>query len=104
VLAARAFVSERTLLVMADQIVAPGLVRELVAAPAAGDRSVLWRRPRPGGVFDTDDATKPIELGGDRLVGSARVWATDVPGRQRRAVRDGLPPWSKRWRGCPSLR
>src|ERR1700690_2980850 len=36
VLAARAFVTERTLLVMADQIVAPGLVRELVALPAGG--------------------------------------------------------------------
>ena len=67
VLAARAFVTERTLLVMADQIVAPGLVRELVAAPAAGDRSVLCVDRDLARVFDIDDATK-IELGGDRVV------------------------------------
>jgi 2-aminoethylphosphonate-pyruvate transaminase len=67
VLAARAFVTERTLLVMADQIVAPGLVRELVAAPAAGDRTVLCVDRDLARVFDIDDATK-VELAGDRIV------------------------------------
>jgi len=66
VLAARAFVTERTLLVMADQIVAPGLVRELVAAPAAGDRTLLCVDRDLARVFDIDDATK-VQLAGDRV-------------------------------------
>jgi 2-aminoethylphosphonate-pyruvate transaminase len=67
VLAARDFVTERTLLVMADQIAAPGLVRELVAAPAAGDRTVLCVDRDLARVFDIDDATK-VQLAGDRVV------------------------------------
>jgi 2-aminoethylphosphonate-pyruvate transaminase len=67
VLAARSFVSERTLLVMADQIAAPGLVRELVAAPAAGDRTILCVDRDLARVFDIDDATK-VQLSGDRVV------------------------------------
>ena len=67
VLAARAFVTERTLLVMADQIAAPGLVRELVAAPAAGDRTILCVDRDLARVFDIDDATK-VQLSGDRVV------------------------------------
>src|SRR5450432_535405 len=67
VLAARAFVTERTLLVMADQIVAPALVRELVAAPAAGDRTLLCVDRDLARVFDIDDATK-VQLSGDRVV------------------------------------
>ncbi|HEV3032286.1 MAG TPA: NTP transferase domain-containing protein, partial [Polyangia bacterium] len=66
-LAARAFVTERTLLVMADQIVAPGLVRELVAVPAAGDRTVLCVDRDLARVFDIDDATK-VQLSGDAVV------------------------------------
>jgi 2-aminoethylphosphonate-pyruvate transaminase len=66
VLAARAFVTERTLLVMADQIVAPGLVRELVSAPAAGDRTILCVDRDLARVFDIDDATK-VELAGERV-------------------------------------
>src|SRR5262245_25799195 len=66
VLAARAFVTERTLLVMADQIVAPGLVRELVAAPAAGERTILCVDRDLARVFDIDDATK-VQLSGDRV-------------------------------------
>ena len=66
VLAARAFVTERTLLVMADQIAAPGLVRELVAAPAAGDRTLLCVDRDLARVFDIDDATK-VQLSGDRV-------------------------------------
>lgn len=67
VLAARAFVTERTLLVMADQIAAPGLVRELVAGPAAGERTVLCVDRDLARVFDIDDATK-VQLSGDRVV------------------------------------
>ncbi|HVZ71275.1 MAG TPA: aminotransferase class V-fold PLP-dependent enzyme [Polyangia bacterium] len=66
VLAARAFVTERTLLVMADQIAAPGLVRELVAMPASGDRTLLCVDRDLPRVFDLDDATK-VELAGDRV-------------------------------------
>jgi len=67
VLAARAFVTERTLLVMADQIAAPGLVRELVAAPAAGERTIVCVDRDLPRVFDVDDATK-VQLAGDRVV------------------------------------
>jgi 2-aminoethylphosphonate-pyruvate transaminase len=67
VLAARSFVTERTLLVMADQIAAPGLVRELVAAPAAGDRTILCVDRDLARVFDIDDATK-VQLSGDAVV------------------------------------
>ncbi|MDB4981822.1 MAG: hypothetical protein JWM82_2574 [Myxococcales bacterium] len=66
VLAARTFVTERTLLVMADQIVAPGLVSELVSAPAAGDRTILCVDRDLARVFDIDDATK-VELAGERV-------------------------------------
>jgi 2-aminoethylphosphonate-pyruvate transaminase len=67
VLAARAFVTERTLLVMADQIAAPALVRELVALPAAGDRSILCVDRDLARVFDIDDATK-VQLSGQGVV------------------------------------
>jgi choline kinase len=66
VLAARAFVTERTLLLMADQIAAPALVREIAAHPAAGDRSVLGIDHDLSRVFDIDDATK-VKLAGDRV-------------------------------------
>jgi 2-aminoethylphosphonate-pyruvate transaminase len=67
VLAARSFVTERTLLLMADQIAAPGLVRELVSAPAAGDRTILCVDRDLARVFDIDDATK-VQLSGDAVV------------------------------------
>jgi 2-aminoethylphosphonate-pyruvate transaminase len=67
VLAARSFVTERTLLVMADQIAAPGLVRELVAAPAAADRTILCVDRDLARVFDIDDATK-VQLSGEAVV------------------------------------
>src|SRR5262249_51671990 len=54
VLAARAFVTERTLLLMADQIAAPALVREIASHPAAGDRSVLGVDHDLSRVFDID--------------------------------------------------
>jgi 2-aminoethylphosphonate-pyruvate transaminase len=66
VLAARAFVTERTLLIMADQIAAPALVRELVAAPAAGDRTLLCVDHDLPRVFDIDDATK-VRLAGENV-------------------------------------
>jgi 2-aminoethylphosphonate-pyruvate transaminase len=67
VLAARSFIVERTLLVMADQIAAPALVRELVALPASGDRTVLCVDRDLARVFDIEDATK-VQLGGDRVI------------------------------------
>src|SRR5262245_40860748 len=66
VLAARAFVTERTLLLMADQIAAPGLVREIASA-GAGGRTVLGGDRDLSRVFDIDDATK-VKLAGDRVV------------------------------------
>jgi 2-aminoethylphosphonate-pyruvate transaminase len=66
VLAARSFVSERTLLLMADQIAAPALVREIASHAVAGDRSVLGIDHDLSRVFDIDDATK-VKLAGDRV-------------------------------------
>jgi 2-aminoethylphosphonate-pyruvate transaminase len=58
VLAAKAFVGERTLLLMSDQIAAPHLVREMAGSSAEGDTSVLAVDPDLSRVFDFDDATK----------------------------------------------
>ena len=66
VLAARAFVTERTLLMMADQIAAPALLRELCALPAASGPTVLAVDRDLPRVFDIDDATK-VKLTGDRV-------------------------------------
>ena len=66
VLAARSFVTERTLLLMADQIAAPGLVREIASHAAPGDRTVLGVDRDLSRVFDIDDATK-VKLAGDRV-------------------------------------
>ena len=66
VLAARAFITERTLLVMADQIAAPALLRELCALPAASGPTVLAIDCDLPRVFDIDDATK-VKLTGDRV-------------------------------------
>ena len=71
VLAARAFVTERTLLMMADQIAAPALVRELAALPAGGGPTVLAIDRDLPRVFDIDDATK-VRLAGDRVTGIAK--------------------------------
>ncbi len=68
VLAARAFVTERTLLVMADQIAAPALLRELCALPAASGPTVLAIDRDLPRVFDIGDATK-VKLAGDRVAG-----------------------------------
>jgi 2-aminoethylphosphonate-pyruvate transaminase len=66
VLAARSFVTERTLLLMADQIAAPGLVREIASHSTPGDRTVLGVDRDLSRVFDIDDATK-VKLVGDRV-------------------------------------
>jgi 2-aminoethylphosphonate-pyruvate transaminase len=58
VLAARRFVTERTLLVMADQIAAPHLVREMAGFSNDGDETVLAVDHDLSRVFDFDDATK----------------------------------------------
>jgi 2-aminoethylphosphonate-pyruvate transaminase len=62
VLAARAFVTERTLLVMADQIAAPHLLADLARVPAPRDTTVLAVDRDLSRVFDFDDATK-VRLG-----------------------------------------
>ncbi|MGD0835732.1 MAG: aminotransferase class V-fold PLP-dependent enzyme [Polyangia bacterium] len=58
VLAAREFLSERTLLLMADQIAAPHLVREMATFPHLGSASLLAIDRDLSRVFDFDDATK----------------------------------------------
>jgi 2-aminoethylphosphonate-pyruvate transaminase len=58
VLAARSFVTERTLLVMADQIAAPHLVCDMANLSAAGAATVLAVDRDLSRVFDFDDATK----------------------------------------------
>jgi 2-aminoethylphosphonate-pyruvate transaminase len=69
VLASRSFVTERTLLVMSDQIAAPALLRELCALPAASGPTVLAIDRDLPRVFDIDDATK-VKL--------AAGWVTDI--------------------------
>ena len=64
---ARTFVTERTLLVMADQIAAPALVADLVSASPAGDRTILCVDGDLARVFDIDDATK-VKLRGHDVV------------------------------------
>jgi 2-aminoethylphosphonate-pyruvate transaminase len=67
VLAARRFVSERTLLLMADQIVAPHLVADFAGLPARDDTTVLGVDRDLSRVFDFDDATK-VRLGSGKVV------------------------------------
>ena len=81
--AARAFLTERTLLVMADQIAAPALLRELVALPSPPDRTVLCVDRDLARVFDIEDATK-VQLAGDAV----RAIGKDL--RQYQAVSAGL--------------
>ena len=81
--AARAFLTERTLLVMADQIAAPALLRELVALPSPPDRTVLCVDRDLARVFDIEDATK-VQLAGDAV----RAIGKDL--RQYQAISAGL--------------
>ena len=83
--AARPFLTERTLLVMADQIAAPALLHELVELPATADRTVLCIDRDLARVFDIEDATK-VQIRGRRRA-RHRQGLDPVPGGQRRAVR-----------------
>jgi 2-aminoethylphosphonate-pyruvate transaminase len=58
VLVARRFITERTLLLMADQIAAPHLVREMSGLSPEGEDIVLAVDYDLSRVFDFDDATK----------------------------------------------
>jgi 2-aminoethylphosphonate-pyruvate transaminase len=58
VLAARSFITERTLLVMSDQIAAPHLIHEMVGMSNLGEETVLAIDRDLSRVFDFDDATK----------------------------------------------
>jgi 2-aminoethylphosphonate-pyruvate transaminase len=58
VLAARKFITERTLLIMADQVAAPHLVAEMSELPGDGETTVLAVDYDLSRVFDFDDATK----------------------------------------------
>jgi 2-aminoethylphosphonate-pyruvate transaminase len=55
---ARAFLTEPTLLLMADQIAAPRLIERFAARSAAADVTVLGIDRELSRVFDIDDATK----------------------------------------------
>src|ERR1700690_929562 len=66
VLSAQSFVTERTLLVLSDQIAAPALLRELGALPAASGPTVLAVDRDLPRVFDIDDATK-VRLAADHV-------------------------------------
>jgi 2-aminoethylphosphonate-pyruvate transaminase len=81
--AARPFLTERTLLVMADQIAAPALLHELVTLPSPADQTVLCIDRDLARVFDIEDATK-VELAGDRVRGIGKDLA------QYQAVSAGL--------------
>lgn len=68
VLAARSFLTEPTLLMMADQIAAPHLIEEMVGGAAQGE-IVLAIDREVSRVFDLDDATKvTLERKGGRLM------------------------------------
>src|SRR5207247_1031238 len=72
VLAARRFVTERTLLVMADQIAAPALVGTLARLPGRDDTTLLGIDRDLSRVFDFDDATK-VKLAAGRGEDGLRV-------------------------------
>jgi choline kinase len=92
VLAARKFITERTLLVMSDQIAAPHLVREMAKQPCEGELTVLAVDPDLSRVFDFDDATKVklwdhnCRVERSACPPSARILPTTT--RSVRAVRD----------------
>ena len=58
VLAARRFVSEPTLLLMADQVASPALIEQFLSLMAPADRTMLGIDRDLSRVFDIDDATK----------------------------------------------
>jgi 2-aminoethylphosphonate-pyruvate transaminase len=81
--AARPFLTEPVLLVMADQIAAPSLLRQLIALPPTGDRTVLCVDRDLARVFDIEDATK-VGLSGDAVTAIGKEL------RQYQAVSAGL--------------
>lgn len=88
VLAARKLLSERALLVMADQIAAPHLVAEMVDLASDGEASVLAVDHDLSRVFDFDDATKVKLRDGAR--GEKRVDAIGKGLADHNAVSAGL--------------
>jgi 2-aminoethylphosphonate-pyruvate transaminase len=87
VLAARRFVTERTLVLMADQIATPQLVADLARLPARGDATILGIDRDLSRVFDFDDATKvKLAAGSDGL----RVVAIGKQLREHDAVSTSL--------------
>ena len=58
VLAARRFITEPTLLLMADQVAAPALIQRFASLPVPDGRTVLGIDRDLSRVFDIDDATK----------------------------------------------
>lgn len=83
VLAARSFLTERTLLLMADQIAAPHLVKELVAAAPGSGEIVLAVDRELSRVFDFDDATK-VKLSSARAAAAVEDISKTLP------VHDGI--------------
>jgi choline kinase len=71
---ARRFLTEPTLLLMADQVAAPRLIERFAASAGGSDVTVLGIDRELSRVFDIDDATK-VALGPAR--------ATTAPGRPR---------------------
>jgi 2-aminoethylphosphonate-pyruvate transaminase len=87
VLAARRFVTERTLLLMADQIATPQLVAGLARVPVRDDLTLLGIDRDLSRVFDFDDATKvKLSAGTDGL----RVLAIGKQLREHNAVSTSL--------------
>jgi 2-aminoethylphosphonate-pyruvate transaminase len=97
VLAARSFITEPTLLVMADQIAAPHLVRDFTRLSTPGDLSVLGVDRDLSRVFDFDDATKVRLSGTD---GSPRVTEIGKSLTGHDAVSTGLFVMSPSLLGC----
>lgn len=87
VLAAQRFITERTLLVMADQIAAPHLLTDFARQPATGDATVLAVDRDLSRVFDIDDATKVKLAAG---VDGSRVAAIGKELHEYDAVSAGL--------------
>ena len=65
VLAARRFITEPTLLLMADQVAAPALIQRFASLPVPDGRTVLGIDRDLSRVFDIDDATK-VALASER--------------------------------------
>ena len=92
VLAARRFITEPTLLLMADQIAAPALIQSFATLAPPGGRTVLGIDRDLSRVFDIDDATKVAlasEPRGRLRVAAHGQGADRLRGGQHQPVRDG---------------